>query len=219
MVDRRPAHWTRRAGRVDAVLSGFSSATVASAAGDRARIVQGLDPAWPGAAALGPAVTVRTHPGDNLAVHLAVALAAVGSVIVVDAGGEDEVAFAGDLVVRAAARRGVFGLVIDGAIRDRAEIAGTRFPVFHRGTSPRGPTKDFPGEVQVPIELVGVPVSPGDLVCVDDDGLVVVGAADAANVLEQARALEVREAAFRKRVEAGQSTLEIFGIATPPSDD
>ena len=80
--------------------------------------------------------------------------------IVVDAGGEQEVAFAGDLVVRAAARRGVAGMVIDGAIRDRAEIAGMPFPVFHRGTSPRGPTKRFPGGVQVPIELRGVPVSP-----------------------------------------------------------
>lgn len=201
------------------MLSGLSSAEIASAAGDRARIVRGLDPACPGAAALGPALTVRAHGGDNLAVHLAVARAAAGCVIVVDAGGEQDVAFAGDLVVRAAARRGVAGIVIDGAIRDRAEIAGMRFPVFHRGTSPRGPTKRFPGEVQVPIELRGVPVSPGDLVCVDDDGLVVVDAADTVAVLEQARALEAREAAFRTRVEAGESTLRIFGIANPSGDD
>jgi 4-hydroxy-4-methyl-2-oxoglutarate aldolase len=201
------------------VLTGLSSAAIASAAGNRARIVRGLDPAWPGATALGPAVTVRSHTGDNLAVHLAVAQAAAGSVIVVDAGGEQDVAFAGDLLVRAAARRGVAGVVIDGSIRDRAEIACLRFPVFHRGTSPRGPTKRFPGEVQVPIELRGVAVSPGDLVCVDDDGLVVVGAADAATLLEQARVLEGREAAFRTRVEAGESTLEIFGIGNPSRDD
>jgi regulator of RNase E activity RraA len=201
------------------VRSGLSSAAIASAAGDRARIVRGLDPAWPGAVALGPAVTVRAHPGDNLAVHLAVGRAAPGSVIIVDAGGEQEVAFAGDLMVRAAARRGVAGLVIDGAIRDRAEISGMRFPVFHRGTSPCGPTKHYPGAVQVPIELGGVPVSPGDLVCVDDDGLVVVDAADTAAVVEQARALEAREAAFRARVDAGESTLSIFGIPDPQRDD
>lgn len=209
MADRRPAHRARLAGRVGGVLRGLSSAAIASAAGERARIVRGLDPAWPGAAALGPALTVRAHQGDNLALHLAVARAAAGCVIVVDAGGEQEVAFAGDLVVRAAAQRGVAGVVIDGAIRDRAEIAGLRFPVFHRGTSPRGPTKSFPGAVQVPIELRGVAVSPGDLVCVDDDGLVVVDAADAAAVLEQARALEAREGAFRARVEAGESTLRV----------
>jgi regulator of RNase E activity RraA len=201
------------------VRSGLSSAAIASAAGDRARIVRGLDPAWPGAAALGPAVTVRAHRGDNLAVHLAVARAAAGSVVVVGTDGEHEVAFAGDLVVRAAARRGVAGIVIDGPIRDRAEIADMRFPVFHRGTSPRGPTKRFPGEVQVPIELGGVLVSPGDLVCVDDDGLVVVHAVDTAAVLEEARALEAREHSFRTRVEAGESTLRIFGIPDPQRDD
>jgi 4-hydroxy-4-methyl-2-oxoglutarate aldolase len=219
MADRRPAHRAPRPGRVSAVLSGLSSAAITTAVGDRARIVRGLDPAWPGAAALGPAVTVRAHGGDNLAVHLAVARAAAGSVIVVDAGGEQEVAFAGDLVVRAAARRAVAGIVIDGAIRDRAEIAGMRFPVFHRGTSPRGPTKRLPGGVQVPIELCGVPVSPGDLVCVDDDGLVVVRAADTAAVLDEARALEAREAAFRTRVESGEPTLKIFGIEDPSRDD
>ncbi|MFZ1994523.1 MAG: hypothetical protein WAU75_10455 [Solirubrobacteraceae bacterium] len=199
------------------MLSVLSSAAIASAAGDRARIVCGLDPVWPGATALGPAVTARAHRGDNLAVHLAVARAAAGSVVVVDAGGEQDVAFAGDLVVRAAARRGVAGIVIDGAIRDRTQIAGMRFPVFHSGTSPRGPTKRFPGEVDVPIGLRGVLVSPGDLVCVDDDGLVVVNAADTAAVLEQARALEAQEAAFRARVETGESTLSIFEI-TPPSE-
>jgi 4-hydroxy-4-methyl-2-oxoglutarate aldolase len=204
---------------VGAVLSGLSSAAIASAAGDRARVVCGLDPAWPGAAAFGPAVTVRAHRRDNLAVHLAVARAAAGSVVVVDADGEQEVALAGDLVARAAAHRGVAGIVIDGAIRDRAEIAGMRFPVFHRGTSPRGPTKRFPGEVEVPIELRGVRVSPGDLVCVDDDGLVVVDAADTAAVLEQTIALKAREAAFRTRVEAGESTLRIFGIPHPSRDD
>jgi 4-hydroxy-4-methyl-2-oxoglutarate aldolase len=94
-----------------------------------------------------------------------------------------------------------------------------RFPVFHRGTSPRGPTKRFPGEVQVPIELGGVLVSPGDLVCVDDDGLVVVHAVDTAAVLEEARALEAREHSFRTRVEAGESTLRIFGIPDPQRDD
>jgi regulator of RNase E activity RraA len=196
-------------------LSGLSSAVIASAAGDRARIVWGLDAACPGTCAVGPAVTVRAHPGDNLAVHIAVACAAAGSVIVVDAGGERTVAFAGDLVVRAAARRGIAGIVIDGAIRDRAEIAAMGFPVFHRGTSPGGPTKDFPGEMEVALELGGAPIRPGDLVCADDDGLVVVRAADSAAVVKEACALEAREAGLRTRVEAGESTLSIFGIEDP----
>jgi 4-hydroxy-4-methyl-2-oxoglutarate aldolase len=200
---------------VTAVGRGLSSALIVSAAGDRARIVCGLDLASPGASALGPAVTVRVHPGDNLAVHIAVARATAGSVIVVDAGGEQNVAFAGDLVVRAAARKGIAGIVIDGAIRDRAEIAAMGFPLFHRGTSPRGAAKHFAGEIQVPIELGGAPVSPGDLVCADDDGLAVVRAADSASVLVEAYALDAREAARRARVEAGESTLSIFGLENP----
>ena len=196
----------------------ISSATVASAAAtgpDRA----GARPRVAGAAALGPAVTVRAHPGDNLAVHLAVARAAAGSVVVVGTDGEHEVAFAGDLVVRAAARRGVAGIVIDGPIRDRAEIADMRFPVFHRGTSPRGPTKRFPGEVQVPIELGGVPVSPGDLVCVDDDGLVVSRGGHRRGVGGGPCTRGSRGLVPDAGRGWASSMLRIFGIPDPQRDD
>jgi hypothetical protein len=133
MADRRPAHRARlawRARRMTAQLSGLSSALIASAAGERVQIVCGLEPASPGTVALGPALTVRVHPGDNLAVHLAVARAAAGPVIIVDACGEPNVAFTGGLVVCAAALTGVAGIGVDGAIRDRADIAAMRFPIF-----------------------------------------------------------------------------------------
>jgi regulator of RNase E activity RraA len=134
-------------------------------------------------------------------------------VIIVDACGEPNVAFAGGLVVRAAALRGVAGTGVDGAIRDRADIAPCASP--SSGTSPRAAAKLFLGELQLPIELRGVSVSPGDLVCVDDDGLAVVGAANSAAVLEDTRALEAREAGRRGRVVAGESTLTILGIESP----
>jgi 4-hydroxy-4-methyl-2-oxoglutarate aldolase len=197
-----------------AQLSALSSALIASAAGERVQIVCGLEPASPGTVALGPALTVRVHPGDNLAVHLAVARAAAGPVIIVDACGEPNVAFTGGLVVCAAALTGVAGIVVDGAIRDRADIAPCASHLPSR-TSPRAAAKHFPGELQVPIELRGVSVSPGDLVCVDDDGLAVVGAANSAAVLEDTRAVEAREAGRRGRVVAGESTLTILGIESP----
>ena len=97
--------------------------------------------------------------------------------IVLAVGGERDVAHCGEIVAIAAQERGVAGIVLDGAIRDRAEIAALGLPVFHLGTSPRGPGKDGPGALGVPVELDGVEIDPGDLVCADADGIAVVPAA------------------------------------------
>jgi 4-hydroxy-4-methyl-2-oxoglutarate aldolase len=187
-------------------------ALLASAGGGRVAFVHGLEAAWPGACAVGPALTVRGAAGDNLALHRAIAEAAAGAVIVATVGEGVEIAHVGDLLARAAQVRGVAGIVLDGAVRDRAAIAGLRFSVFHRGTSPRGPAKAVPGELHVPIELRGVPVHDGDLVAADDDGVVVVPAALADELAAAARALAGREADVERRIDAGQTTLEIFGL-------
>ena len=188
------------------------SALLASAGGDRVAILLGLEPAWPAAHAVGPALTVQGAPGDNLALHHAVAAANVGEVIVLAVGGETGTAHCGDIIALAARERGVAGIVVDGAIRDRAQLESVGVPVFHLGTSPRGPGKAGPGALRVPVALRGVAVTPGDLVCADADGVAIVAAADANDVLAAARAIEEREREIVAALERGETTVAVFGL-------
>ena len=141
----------------------------------------------------GVALTVRVRPGDNLMLHKALTLARAGDVLVVDGGGELHTALAGGLMRLAALARGAAGIVVDGAIRDVEEWAAGELPVFARGSSPRKPGKDGPGEINVPIGCAGLLVSPGDLVLGDADGVVAVPRERLAPVLERSRALLAEE--------------------------
>jgi 4-hydroxy-4-methyl-2-oxoglutarate aldolase len=188
------------------------SALLASAGGDRVSVVLGLEPAWPAAHAFGPALTVQGAPGDNLALHHAVAAAARGDVIVLAVGGETATAHCGDIVALAARERGVAGIVVDGAVRDRAQLESVGVPVFHIGTSPRGPGKAGPGALRTPITMNGVTINPGDVVCADADGIAIVAPADADDVLAAARAIEEREREIVAALERGETTVTIFGL-------
>ena len=156
-----------------------------------------------GAKLAGPAFTVRVPAGDNLMVHKAIDLAAPGDVIVVDAAGVLEQAIIGDIMTSHAARRGVAGFVIDGAIRDAAEIAARPFTVYARGATHRGPYKNGPGEINVPVSIGGMVVRPGDIVVGDADGVVAVPQADAEAVLAAAREQKKKEDASLAAIAAG----------------
>ena len=142
----------------------------------------------------GPALTVKTRPGDNLMVHKALQLAVPGDVIVVDAGGDLTNALIGELMVGDAVLRRLGGIVINGAIRDAGALRAGDFPVFAAGVTHRGPYKDGPGEINVPIAIDGMVIEPGDLVIGDDDGLLCVPCAEAANLLAAAQAKQEVEA-------------------------
>jgi regulator of RNase E activity RraA len=114
-------------------------------------------------------------------------------VIVVDAGGDLSNAIFGELMMRRAQQRGVAGLVINGAIRDYATIHGDSFPVYALGVTHRGPYKDGPGEINVPVSLGGMVVQPGDVIVGDEDGVVAVPLAHAENLLELAAAHKAKE--------------------------
>ncbi len=122
----------------------------------------------------GPALTVRTRPGDNLMVHHALDIASPGDVIVVDAGGDLTTAIIGEIMVGMARKNGVAGIVINGAIRDAREIRHMGLPVYAAGVTHRGPYKDGPGEINVPIAIDGMVVASGDLVLGDGDGVLSV---------------------------------------------
>lgn len=123
---------------------------------------------------IGPAVTVRTRPGDNLMVHKALDMAVPGDVVVVDAGGDVTNAIIGELMVAYARQKGLAGIVINGAIRDLDAISQGDFPIFAAGVTHRGPYKDGPGEVNTPIAIGGMAIRPGDLIIGDLDGVLAV---------------------------------------------
>ena len=136
----------------------------------------------------GVALTVRVRPGDNLMIHKALTLARPGDVIVVDGSGEISHALVGGLMRLAALARGVAGFVLDGAVRDVAEWAEGELPIFARGHSHRRPSKDGPGEINVPIACAGLVVTPGDLVLGDADGVIAVSPGRLPQLLEDVRA-------------------------------
>jgi regulator of RNase E activity RraA len=155
----------------------------------------GIRPLWTDMPRIaGPAYPVRCAPGDNLMLHAAIYRAPVGSVIVVEAGDVDY-AVAGGNVCAVAQKNGVAGFVVDGVIRDLAEVRENRFPVFARGVSPIPGGKDVLEAINQPVTCGGVLVSSGDIVVADEEGIVVVPIADAERVLKAAQARAAKDAA------------------------
>ena len=167
----------RRRAVSDSLVRKYHGIPVANVSDSMHRISAGgsrLRPMHAGGPLCGPAVTVRTRPGDNLLVHAALDLAVEGDVIVVDAGGDLTNAIFGEMMLVTAVQKKLGGIVINGAIRDFAAIHAGAFPVFAAGITHRGPYKDGPGEVNVTIAVDGMTVEPGDLIIGDDDGMLAV---------------------------------------------
>ena len=137
---------------------------------------------------LGCAFTVKLPVGDNLMFHRALDLAKPGDIIVVDGAGAMERSLCGEIMVRYAMSRDIGGFLLDGSIRDVAEIKKIiKFPVFARGVTPQGPFKNGPGEINVPVCIGGIAVLPGDILVGDEDGVVVVRQEDAVQVAKMAQ--------------------------------
>lgn len=151
----------------------------------------------------GVALTVRSRPGDNLMLHKAIDMAVPGDVIVVDAGGDLTNALMGELMLAYAVKKGVAGFVLNGAIRDVDAFQETNLPTFAAGVTHRGPYKDGPGEINVPISLDGMVVEPGDLVIGDSDGVLSVPRALAADILAATQAKQEAEHRQMAAIDAG----------------
>lgn len=152
----------------------------------------------------GRAFTVRTRPGDNLAVHMALEFVSPGDVLIVDAAGSTERAVAGEILCRHAAAKGVVGLVANGVVRDSAELASGPFPVFALGASHLGPFKDGPGELRGSIAPGGCVVRQGDAIVGDADGVVVIPQARIGEILEAGEKALAREAEVIALADAGK---------------
>lgn len=152
----------------------------------------------------GRAITVRIRPGDNLMVHAAMLQAEPGDVIVIDGGGDISTAVIGGLMRTTAIARKLGGFVIDGALRDVAEWAEGSLPVYAKGHTHRGPSKEGPGEVNVPIACAGMSVNPGDLVLGDADGVVIIPADQAERILPLCHAHAAKEDKIRANNQTGK---------------
>lgn len=164
-----------------------------------------LRPMHANAPLAGTALTVKARPGDNLMVHKALDLAEPGDVVVVDAGGDLTNAILGELMIAHAQYRKLAGIVVYGAIRDVKAIREGSFPVFAAGVTHRGPYKDGPGEVNVPIAIEGMVIHPGDVILGDDDGLVCVGYDEAEGVCRKASAKHAAETAQMEKILRGEN--------------
>ncbi len=160
----------------------------------------------------GSAVTVSSHPGDNMMVHAAVEMCTDGDVLVVTNTAPSTHGMFGDLLATSLMARGVRGLVIDAGVRDTVELRAMGFPVWAQHVSCQGTVKSTPGSVNVPVILGGVTVNPGDVICADDDGVVVVARADADRALEQCEARLAKEATMRERLAAGELGVDVYGL-------
>lgn len=191
--------------------------TVYEAAERNGGMDPGIRPITEGQLLCGRALTVRCQPGDNLAVHQAVARASRGDVLVVDGGGVI-VGYWGEILTAAARKRGVAGLVIDGGVRDVGRLRELAFPVWSRGISMRSAMKVATGAVAAPVTCGGVEIATGDWVLADDDGVVIVAAASATIVLERTLVRLATEAGFLEQIEQGVSTLDLFNLREVPGE-
>jgi RraA family protein len=153
---------------------------------------------------IGRAVTVRTPPGDNLLVYKAIIDAEPGDVLVVDAGGVLEQAIVGEIMTTLAESRGLAGMVIYGAIRDIDIVSRASFPVYATGFTYRGPYRDGPGELNVPVALSAMVVNPGDLIVGDANGVIAVPFSNMHEVLAVAEKIKAREVEIVNQISAGR---------------
>ncbi len=189
-------------------LGEFGVATVHEALGRSGFLGPRLRPVRLGSRIAGPAVTVLCWPGDNLMVHAAVEQCRPGDVLVITTTSPCTDGLLGELVATALQVRGVRGAVIDGGVRDVAELHEMGFPVWSAQVSAQGTVKATPGAVNVPIVVGGERVCPGDAVIADDDGVMCVPRAQVEHALVAARARAEREAVSRAAFRAGELSLD-----------
>ncbi|WP_032109880.1 hypothetical protein [Necropsobacter massiliensis] len=142
---------------------------------------------------LGTAYTVRVQGGDNLLFYYAIAQAKKGDVIVVDGGGFNERALCGEIMAQLAKARELAGFIIYGAIRDKKELEKIDFPVFACASTPNGPYKNGPGEINVPVNIGGRIIFPGDIIVGDESGVISIRPKDAEDVLIKAAQIAKKE--------------------------
>ncbi|KQU91695.1 diguanylate cyclase [Variovorax sp. Root318D1] len=193
--------------------SAFQPAILADVAGRRGALHGRIQALRHRMKLAGSALTVEVRPGDNLMIHAAIALAKPGDVLVIDGKGDQSAALMGTIMMNACRQVGIAGVVIDGAVRDSAEIDEMDFPVFSVGTNPNGPTKLASGRIGHPVSAGGVTVRSGDLVIGDADGVVIVERERVEALLQAAVQKVADEAARIEAIKKGNTAAKWLDAA------
>jgi regulator of RNase E activity RraA len=195
-------------------LQALDTTLISDVMAGRGTMAAAIGPAKSGTKMVGPARTSYSPGAVEAAIH-AIAACQPGEVIVIAGGGGDAHASLGGIMAMDAERHGAAGCLIDGAIRDTAEIRDSGFPIYARASTPHGAGVDPDGTINGPVDVAGVRVNPGDVVVGDDDGVVVIPRADLDQVIADAEAKGEKEAGWVAGLKAGQSLAEIHNF-TPP---
>lgn len=196
---------------VDAART-LAAATLHEAYGQRGALDLAIRPMAPGLKVCGPAFTIRCQSADNLTLHVAVAHADAGDILVADVGDFTDAGHWGEILTAAATSRRIAGLVINGGVRDVAALVTWGFPVFARGISMKATTKRIRGLINHPVICGGVEIHPGDLIVGDEDGVVAVARKDVSDVIRLARERETRETGLMERLRQGELTLDLLNL-------
>ena len=192
---------------------------IASDSMNRCYVMSGrISPLSPGMTICGQARTVTGMVGDNGAAHAAIGLLAPGEILVVDGRGHTETAVWGGIMTRAAMAQGIGGLVLDGAVRDAAEIRELNFATFAAGICPAGPSKGFGGIIDGPISCAGCPVRPGDIVIGDDDGVAVIPLERQAEILQASLERIEQEQEINRDTKSGILPVTRFNLTIEELD-
>ncbi|QWE21307.1 RraA family protein [Polynucleobacter sp. AP-Kolm-20A-A1] len=182
-----------------AALTGLATSVVSDVLGRTIGAVDILPVNKSPVSVCGNAVTVNARSGDNLMIHKALQFLQPGDVLVVDGGGDISRALFGEIMMTVAKSRGAIGAVFDAAIRDVEAFEKHQFPCWARGINMRGPFKDGPGSINVPISIGGMIVNPGDVILGDCDGII---ALPPELVMEGARLGKEKELVERKTIQS-----------------
>jgi len=190
----------------------ISSASLHEAFGKRGALNRTIMPIFGGTVVCGSALTVSCCAGDNLGLHVAIAIAEAGDVIVAATNGSPDFGYWGQIMTVAANEKKIAGLVIDGCVRDYVQIRDLHFPIFARGLCIKGTKKEAFRSINHPIRLGNVLINPGDLVLGDADGVVVISYDRVADVIEKAIERDKKEEIIIENLKKGKNTLELLGL-------
>ncbi|WP_114011623.1 4-carboxy-4-hydroxy-2-oxoadipate aldolase/oxaloacetate decarboxylase [Cohaesibacter intestini] len=210
------AHVIRTIKRPDPALveaiARFTPATLHEAQGRRGALASKIKPIYPGMTVCGPALTIKSHPGDNCMLQLGISLAKPGDVLVFATDDSNEQGCFGEVLGTWAMSRGVAGLVTDSGVRDGPALNKKGFPVFSPGLCIKGTVKESLGTINKPISFAGEIINPGDIIVGDDDGLVVVRPSEAAAVAKSSQERDDIEAKFMASYGEGADHLALTGL-------